>query len=152
MFIPILAAPIGCFNGTKGLRSVAVQKKKHALTGTGKAICNHNSSYLLIFYLKPSDVNSIVPCQPPWGKVHFETKINFLRGGKSNLRHSDNVSSIRHCPSFIYKMYTTSISLLFYKSLSLTLTALLLPTAQCNCFIISNYSPGWQREMKKYCY
>ena len=91
MFIPILAAPIGWFNGTKGLRSVAVQKKKHSLTGTGKAICNHNSSYLLIFYLKHSDVNSTVPCQPPWGKVHFETKTNFLHAGKSDLRHGDNV-------------------------------------------------------------
>lgn len=52
VFIPFLAAPIGWFNGTKGLSSITVQRKKHSLTGTGKAICNHNSSYLLIFYLK----------------------------------------------------------------------------------------------------
>lgn len=91
VFIPFLAAPIGWFNGTKGLSSITVQRKKHSLTGTGKAICNHNSSYLLIFYLKHSDVNSIVPCQQPWGKVHSETKTNFLRAGKSDGRRRDKL-------------------------------------------------------------
>lgn len=97
MFIPFLAAPIGWFNGTKGLSSITVQRKKHSLTGTGKAICNHNSSYLLIFYLKHSDVNSIVPCQQPWGKVHSETKTNFLRAGKSDGRHRDKLLGGTRC-------------------------------------------------------
>lgn len=91
MFIPFLAAPIGWFNGTKGLRSITVQRKKHSLTGAGKAVCNHNSSYLLIFYLKHSDANRTVPCQQPRGKGHFETKTNFLRAGKSDGRHSDKL-------------------------------------------------------------
>lgn len=97
--------PTGRFTGTKEQRNAAVQKKKHSLPGTAEAICNHNSSYLLIFYLKHSDVNSIVPCQPPWGKVHFETKTNFLRAGKSDLRLGDN-GTASHCPGFMYQMHT----------------------------------------------
>lgn len=107
MFIPFLAAPIGWFNGTKGLSSITVQRKKHSLTGTGKAICNHNSSYLLIFYLKHSDVNSIVPCQQPWGKVHSETKTNFLRAGKSDGRRRDKLLWDTKCVQELNLLHTS---------------------------------------------
>lgn len=132
---PSLAGRTAWFNGTKGLRSRTVQRKKHSLTGTGKAICSHNSSYLLIFYLKHSDVNSIVPCQQPWGKVHFETKTDFLRAGKSDRRHRDKLP-----PGAGFCSYTPCT-----RELHLLLTSPRLPLppplqsrGRCKCFTVSN--------------